>query len=88
MAKRAYERVARVHRVKHIQHYHADSLRFNDKEFKEDCNTYDQTYSYYGIGAHHQNGIVESKNKILLYGARKLLLHARQFWPKVIKASL
>ena len=58
LAKRSYERVARAHGVKNIQHYHADNLRFNDKEFKEDCNTYDQTYSYYGVGTNHQNGIV------------------------------
>ena len=87
LAKRAYERVAKAHGVQ-VMHYHADNLRFNDKEFQDDCDNVNQTYSYCGVGAHHMNGIAEAKNKTLSYGARKSLLHARRHWPKVIKASL
>ena len=35
-AKRAYERIAKSHSV-NIKHYHADNLRFNDKDFTDDC---------------------------------------------------
>ena len=38
--------------------------------------------------AHHQNGITESKKKILSYGCRKILLHTRIISPNNIKASL
>ena len=88
LAKRAYERVAKAHGVHHIGHYHADNCRFNDKTFQDDCDNAHQTHSDCGVGAHHQNGLAESKNKILSYGAKKLLLHARRFWPKVIVPSL
>ena len=77
-AKRAYERVVKSHGVKKIKHYHADNLRFNAKEFKEDCECKDQTYSYCGVGVHHMNGVAESKNMSISYGARKLVLHARK----------
>ena len=87
MAKRAYERMAREYGVA-IQHYRADNLRFNDVEFQKDCKKNGQTFNYCGVGAHHQNGIAEAKNKILTYGARKLLLNAKRHWPSVIKRSL
>ena len=29
-------------------------------------------------GAHHQNGLAESKNKTVSYGTKKILLHARR----------
>ena len=60
-AKSSYERIAKSYGV-NIKHYHADNLRFNDKEFTDDCDKSNQTYSYCGVGAHHQNGITESKN--------------------------
>ena len=82
MAKRAYTRVAKAHGVDHFGHYYANNCRFNDKICQDDCDNTNQTYSHYGVGAHHQNGLAESKNKILSYGARKLLLHARKFWPQ------
>ena len=76
IAKRAYERVAKEHGVSLVRHYRADNLRFNDIQFQEDCKKNGQTFSYCGVGAHHQNGLAEAKNKTLSYGARKLLLHA------------
>ena len=41
----------------------------------DDVNQKDQKITFFGIGAHHQNGIVKSKNKIMTTGARTLLLH-------------
>ena len=83
----AYERVAKQFGVK-IKAYCPDNLRFNDKYFMDHCNKADQEYTYCGVGAHHQNGIAEAKNKTVSYGARKIPLHARRKWPTVIKASL
>ena len=40
--------------------------------------------TFCGVGAHHQNDIIESKNKILTTGARTLLLHGIRMWPQMI----
>ena len=50
-------------------------------DFKLDCENHNQTITYCGVGAHHQNGIVEGKNKIPTQGAHTLLLHGIQMWP-------
>ena len=75
--KQAYERLAMAHGVK-IKAYHADNLRFNDNNFKGDCIKHGQTMSYSGLGAHHQNAVAESKIKLVCYGARTILLHAKR----------
>ena len=67
-----------------MKHYHADNGRFADEGFKNDLNDKDQTITFCGVGAHHQNGIVESKNRTLTEGARTLLLHAIRMWPQMI----
>eukprot|EP00957_Ditylum_brightwellii_P000920 73898-Ditylum_brightwellii.AAC.1 len=40
--------------------------------------------TFCGIGAHHQNGIIENKNKTLTLGACILLLHGMRYWPQMI----
>ena len=85
--KRAYEQVARSYGVT-IEVYRADNLRFNDKEFKAACDSAHRKYSYCSVGTHCQNGISEAKNKIVSYGARKLLLHALRLWPQAINVNL
>ena len=86
-AKLAYERLMHAH-GHDVRAYHADNLRFNSEAYQEDCHSKRQTYSYCGVGAHHQNGIAESMNKILTESARILLLHAKRQWPKVISTVL
>ena len=86
-SKLAYERVAAAHGVK-IKSYHADNLRFNDNNFKGSCISAGQQLSYCGVGAHHQNAVVESKIKEVCYGGRTLLLHAKRKWPHVISTVL
>ena len=86
-AKHAYERLAKGYVVM-IRSYHADNLRFNDNRFMGDCIHAGQRMSFSGVGAHHQNGIVERKNKELTNGARTVLLHAQRKWLKVIKSIL
>ena len=34
--------------------------------------------------AHHQNVIIEKKNKMLTTGARNILLHGIRMWPQMI----
>ena len=82
-AKHAYERKAKEHGVT-VRGYHADNLRFNDNKFTGDCINAGQRISFCGVGAHHQNGVVERKNRELIEGARTVLLHAQRKWPKII----
>lgn len=86
-AKNAFERVAAEHGVT-IGHYHADNGLFDSKEFKEDIRKCQQTLSFCGVNAHHQNGKAESRVKDVTIGARTALLHAAHRWPKAIHASL
>ena len=70
-SKLANGRVAAAHGVK-IKSYHADSLRFTDNSFKGSCISAGQHLSYCGVGAHHQNVVVESKIKEVSYGGRTI----------------
>ncbi|KAL7524874.1 hypothetical protein ACHAXR_002639, partial [Thalassiosira sp. AJA248-18] len=64
LAKSAWEKVmAQAGRT--VKHYHADNGRFADNGFIDSINNSDQKITFCGVGAHHQNGIVENKNKIL-----------------------
>eukprot|EP00957_Ditylum_brightwellii_P125711 9582682-Ditylum_brightwellii.AAC.1 len=65
-----------------VHSYHGDNSRYDSKEFQTSCNKARQSYSYYGIGAYHQNGIAEAMNKKLCPGARTSLLHAMRKWSK------
>ena len=76
-SKLGYEREAAAYGAK-IKSYHADNLRFNDNNFKGSCIKANQQITYCGVGAHHQNAVVESKIKELSYGARTVLLHAKR----------
>ena len=44
-----------------VKHYHADNGRFADNRFIDDVNGKDQKITFCGVGAHHQNGIIEKK---------------------------
>ena len=83
LAKSAWEKVmAQAGRT--VRHYHADNGRFADNGFIDSINDSDQKITFCGVGAHHQNGIVENKNKILTQGARTLLLHGMRMWPQMV----
>ena len=84
-AKTAYEKLlTRANR--RASHYHANNGRFADEGFLSDINEKDQTITFCAVGAHHQNGIIENRNKILTQGARTLLLHGMRMWPQMVDA--
>ena len=58
----------------YVKHYHADNGIFADNGFINAINTKDQKITFCGVGAHHQNGIIENKKKMLILGACTLLL--------------
>jgi hypothetical protein len=67
-----------------VSHYQSDNGRFADKGFVSDVHKQGQEITFCGVGAHHQNGIVEVKNRDLTRGARTLLLHGMRMWPQMI----
>ncbi len=83
LAKMAFEKLcARSDRS--VKHYHADNGRFSDTAFLAACNNLNQTIEFCGVRAHHQNGIVENRNKQLTQVARVLLLHGMRMWPQMV----
>ena len=86
-AKQEFEDRCATKGVK-IEHYHADNGRFAEPAWKEDCKLKNQKLTFCGVGAHHQNAIVERKIKDLTLTARTLLLHAMRFWPEYISQIL
>ncbi len=83
LAKRAYKKVL-VQAGCSAKHYHADNGRFLDKGFHQDITDKGQSITFCGVGAHHQNGIIENRNKQLTLGAHTLLLHGMRHWPQMI----
>ena len=83
LAKEAMEKIM-AQAGRHVKHYHADNGRFADNGFIDAINSKVQKITFCGVGAHHQNGIIENKNKMLTLGARTLLLHGMRMWPAMI----
>lgn len=82
-AKKSWEIL--LYQAGHVaKHYHADNGRFADRDFKAHCDERNQSLSFCAVGAHHQNGIVEGKIKVLTEGARTILLHGMRMWPEMI----
>ena len=67
-----------------VKNYHADNFRFSKNGFIDAINQKYQKITFFVVGVHHQNGIVENKNKIMTTGARTLLLHVMIIWPQMI----
>ena len=86
-AKKAFERLAASHQVT-IKHYHGDNGLFDTKLFWESIKSSNQTMSFCGVNAHHQNGKAERRIRDITEHARTSLLHAAHRWPKAIHASL
>ena len=57
-AKYSFKQVAALAGVK-IRSYRADNHIFNSDGFIADCNSQDQSLDFFGVGAHHQNGVAE-----------------------------
>ena len=86
-AKNAFERNCMLRNVV-PRGYHADNGRYAENTFKQDCVNKNQTLTFCGVGAHHQNGVAESKIKQLTLSSRTMLLHAQRHWPEYITTML
>ena len=86
-AKQAFERVAASHNVT-VKHYHCDNGLFDSSIFNKNIARSNQTISFCGVNAHHQNGKAECVIRDCTDGTRTSLLHTSHRWPKAIDASL
>ena len=83
LAVKAFEKIlAQADRL--VTHYHSDNGIFSNNAFLESINKKDQKITFCAVGAHHQNGIIENKNKMLTISGQTLLLHAIRHWPEMI----
>ncbi len=83
LAVNAFEKVlAQAQRF--VKHYHADNGAFAHKAFLDKVNRKDKKITFCAVGAHHQNGIIKNKNKMLTLSVQTLLLHGIRMWPEMI----
>ncbi len=66
------------------KHYQADNGCFSDNEFLAAWDNLNQTMEFCGVGAHHQNGTVKNRNKLLTQTSRVPLLHGMKMWPQMV----
>ncbi len=83
LAKTAFERHASKGGVT-IHSYQADNGRFADSGFQQAIKKASQTITFFAVGIHHQNGIVEQRIKELTLILRTIFLHAKRHWPDYI----
>ena len=79
--KKKFERFAKECGVK-VLSYRADNQPFASNEFKAEIEQNNQTISFSGVGAHHQNGVSERAIGTITRLARALLLHHAIMWPE------
>ena len=73
-AKNTWERLDGTHAVR-IQQYRVDNGRYSDPSFLQDIKDDGKLIIFFGVGAHHQNGIAERKIRDLTENARTKLVH-------------
>jgi hypothetical protein len=87
LSKRAFEREALSMGVT-VSAYRADNVPFGSKEFQDDLVAQNQTITFSGTGAHHQNGVAERAIGSITRWARTMLLHSVIHWPDQVDLAL
>ena len=64
-----------------IKSYHSDNGIYTAKDFRDDCLSKDQSQSFSGVGAKHQNAVAERNIQTICYWARHMMVHAAVHWP-------
>ena len=62
-----------------VKHYHADNGRFAKPAWVNECKRCHQDLIFFGVGAHHQNGIAEHAIKDVTLISRTILLHPMRY---------
>ena len=71
-----------------IKKYRVENGRFNDPLYKDSCEKNNQTLTFCGVGAHHQNGIAKRSIQDLELIGRTVIPHGIIMWPETISVSL
>ena len=79
-SKRKFERFASQRNVD-VRSYRADNHPYSSKGFLEDLEVHNQTITFSGVGAHHQNGAAERALQTCCTWARALMMHQLLHWP-------
>ncbi len=65
-----------------IKSYHSDNgVVYDATIFRNDCLAKDQSQSFSGVGAKHQNAVAERNIQTICYWARHMMVHAAVHWP-------
>jgi hypothetical protein len=86
-AKQAYERELEQYDCK-VKHYHADNGIFDAAEFTNSIQIMDQSITFSGVRAHHQNGKAECMIQTVVDKARSMMLHTSMHWPETFSMDL
>ena len=86
-SKKAFEQVASQFGIT-IKGFRADNVPFGSAAFMQNLADNDQTMTFSGTGAHHQNGVAERAIKTVTSWARAMLLHAIIMWPDQANLAL
>ena len=73
-AKKEFDHLCAVQGVK-VKHYNADNGRFAEPAWINECKSCKKDLTFFGVGAHNQNGTSERKIKDVTLISRKMLLH-------------
>ena len=65
-----------------IKHYHSDNGVFDSKDFKHDVQLRNQSISFSGVGAHHQNSVAKRSIRTVVELARTMMIHSAMHWPE------
>ena len=71
-----------------IEGYRADNGIFNSKKCIQDCEGQNQTLDFYGVEAHHQNGVAQRLIQTVTNMDRTLLIDAAIHWPDKVDLNL
>ena len=64
-----------------LKHFLANNVIYTSTEFRADLTSKKQTIKFFGVGAYHQNVIVERSIKYIYYLACSHLIHSTLRWP-------
>jgi hypothetical protein len=80
MGKAHFEQCLYDQCVCEVKHYHGDNGIFSWEEFWRDCEEKQQSQSFSGIGAQHQNARAEHAIQTIMYMAQTFKIHASLHW--------
>ena len=78
--KHDFERFADQFGIK-LKSFYADDNPFASKEILDDLELQNQTITFSGVGAHHQNGVSERSIKTVTSWALSYMMHQLLHWP-------